>query len=504
MNTVDAGGRSDHTLDWLSAMPLPHMLEHHRVLRGVLAGITVLALSIALMLYMMGARFRSDVLRAVSSAAPPILSAGELNLLALCVVLAVAGLVSMVAAALSARVVKSIGYWHQEPDISPASAAWIRGMMNGRDWSSVLPRALAASVLSLASKGAIALLPGNVARNVAAGMVGNQQGGCTGGVIAGVYGNPRASVAFADVPGAQVAGALPGQTFTPVQASVPAMADPQTPATAVPRPAVVVTPSPYDPADSKTFPGKTTPDPIRRATDGWLGFDGPEGSVTTIVILPAAHDPHLALYDSEMAALDVLERVAQHKGVTMFDTSQMRETYRNWGDGTQALTGFSDRMRLEFHGLHATHRVGRLALVCGLVLLPVSFVALAVLMPQGLIALLPAVTMVLAMTMLLGTNRYGFTYTGRYYATQVNGLADYLEDFGEFKDRDIPDLKLWNRYLVFAAAFGIANKALWRGRDTIPIVIDEQEFEDQFTFVGMALDAGVDHAINLWNWLFGD
>lgn len=498
MYIVDAGGRPDHALDWLSAMPLPHFLEHHRVLRGAFAGLIVLALSIVLMLYIMGARFRSDVLQAVSSAAPPSLSTGQLNLLALCVALAVAGLVSMVAAALSARVVKSIGYWRQEPDISPASAAWIRGMMNGRDWSSVLPRALAASVLSLASKGAIALLPGNVGRNAAAGAAGGKQtAGHSGEYIADAYGNPRASVAFADVPGAQVLDAMPGQTFTPVSPQ------PSTP-TAVPGPAVVVTPSPYAPADSDTSPGKTTPDPIHRVADGWLGFDGPEGSVTTIVILPAAHDPHLALYDSEMAALDVLERVAQHKGVTMFDTSQMRETYRNWGDGTQALTGFSDRMRLEFRGLHATHRVGRLALVCGLVLLPVSFVALAVLMAQGLIALLPAVTMVLAVTMLLGTNRYGLTYTGRYYATQVNGLADYLEDFGEFKDRDIPDLKLWNRYLVFAAAFGIANKALWRGRDTIPIVIDEQEFEDQFTFVGMALDAGVDHAINLWNWLFGD
>ena len=498
MYIVDAGGRPDHALDWLSAMPLPHFLEHHRVLRGAFAGIIVLALSVAAMVYIAGDRFRSDVLRAVSSAAPPSLTTGQLNLLALCVALAVAGLVSMVAAALSARVVKSIGYWRQEPDISPASAAWIRGMMNGRDWSSVLPRALAASVLSLASKGAIALLPGNVGRNATAGAAGRKQtAGHPGGYIADAYGNPRASVAFADVPGAQILDAMPGQTFTPVSSQ------PSTP-TGVPGPAVAVTPSPYAPADSDTSPGKTTPDPIHRVADGWLGFDGPEGSVTTIVILPAAHDPHLALYDSEMAALDVLERVAQHKGVTMFDTSQMRETYRNWGDGTQALTGFSDRMRLEFRGLHATHRVGRLALVCGLVLLPVSFVALAVLMAQGLIALLPAVTMVLAVTMLLGTNRYGLTYTGRYYATQVNGLADYLEDFGEFKDRDIPDLKLWNRYLVFAAAFGIANKALWRGRDTIPIVIDEQEFEDQFTFVGMALDAGVDHAINLWNWLFGD
>ena len=42
MYIVDAGGRPDHALDWLSAMPLPHFLEHHRVLRGAFAGIIVL------------------------------------------------------------------------------------------------------------------------------------------------------------------------------------------------------------------------------------------------------------------------------------------------------------------------------------------------------------------------------------------------------------------------------------------------------------------------------
>lgn len=99
MYIVDAGGRPDHALDWLSAMPLPHFLEHHRVLRGAFAGIIVLALGVAAMVYIAGDRFRSDVLRAVSSAAPPSLSTGQLNLLALCVALAVAGLVSMVAAA---------------------------------------------------------------------------------------------------------------------------------------------------------------------------------------------------------------------------------------------------------------------------------------------------------------------------------------------------------------------------------------------------------------------
>ena len=34
----------------------------------------------------------------------------------------------------------------------------------------------------------------------------------------------------------------------------------------------------------------------------------------------------------------------------------------------------------------------------------------------------------------------------------------FLNDFGSFKGQDIPDVKLWDKYLVYATAFGIANK----------------------------------------------
>ena len=34
----------------------------------------------------------------------------------------------------------------------------------------------------------------------------------------------------------------------------------------------------------------------------------------------------------------------------------------------------------------------------------------------------------------------------------------FLNDFGSFKGKDIPEVKLWDKYLVYATAFGIANK----------------------------------------------
>ncbi len=39
-----------------------------------------------------------------------------------------------------------------------------------------------------------------------------------------------------------------------------------------------------------------------------------------------------------------------------------------------------------------------------------------------------------------------------------NGLRKYLNDFGNFKEKVLPDIILWERYLVYAYLFGIASK----------------------------------------------
>lgn len=38
------------------------------------------------------------------------------------------------------------------------------------------------------------------------------------------------------------------------------------------------------------------------------------------------------------------------------------------------------------------------------------------------------------------------------------GLKNFLSDFGKFKERDLPHIELWEKYLVYAMSFGIANK----------------------------------------------
>jgi uncharacterized membrane protein len=38
------------------------------------------------------------------------------------------------------------------------------------------------------------------------------------------------------------------------------------------------------------------------------------------------------------------------------------------------------------------------------------------------------------------------------------GLNRFLKDFGKFKTRDLPQIELWEKYLVYAVVFGSAKK----------------------------------------------
>jgi uncharacterized membrane protein len=42
--------------------------------------------------------------------------------------------------------------------------------------------------------------------------------------------------------------------------------------------------------------------------------------------------------------------------------------------------------------------------------------------------------------------------------TRWNGLKNFLKDFGKFESRDLPQIHLWEKYLVYAVTFGCANK----------------------------------------------
>ncbi len=50
------------------------------------------------------------------------------------------------------------------------------------------------------------------------------------------------------------------------------------------------------------------------------------------------------------------------------------------------------------------------------------------------------------------------TKKGAEHFTKWKAFKKFLNDFGNFKEKDLPEVKLWERYLVYAVIFGIADK----------------------------------------------
>lgn len=57
---------------------------------------------------------------------------------------------------------------------------------------------------------------------------------------------------------------------------------------------------------------------------------------------------------------------------------------------------------------------------------------------------------------------------------QWMGLKRYMEDFSMIKDKTVPELVLWEKYLVFATAFGIADKVLKQLKVVYPQITDTE------------------------------
>ncbi len=78
---------------------------------------------------------------------------------------------------------------------------------------------------------------------------------------------------------------------------------------------------------------------------------------------------------------------------------------------------------------------------------------------------------------------YCFKISSRYNRLTEKGINEkekwvalkkYMEDFSLIKDKEVPELILWEKYLVYATAFGIANKVLKQLKIVYPQLLDAE------------------------------
>ncbi len=289
-----------------------------------------------------------------------------------------------------------IEYWREPPDMSPASAAKMADVM-GLSKGSVDSLQMTATMLSLASKKAIAIYPG------------------------------------------------PSSLYRGVDMS--------------------------------------NADNVRLA--GMIGSDEGKakslGKTMTIVLLPAGFDKdaerELNLSQSERAALSLMQKVSKRVGSPVFDLDGMKRHCEDWKNGYKALNLFTEACSSEFAMLGATRNGGTLAswmgglgtalaLVSGIIAVFGGNIALALIISAPIMMLSIVVCSYAASSVL--------TSSGQRYAGQVQGLYRYLQDFSNFSDRGVADMVLWDRYLVYAAAFGISDRVMAEFAKAYPQVTDPQ------------------------------
>lgn len=286
-----------------------------------------------------------------------------------------------------------IEYWRDEPEMSPASAAELLHMVDDKHSKTLSSRKMSASVLSLASRGAIAIYPG-----VAAMYQGIDMSQANNADIARLIAN--------------------------------------------------------DPARTRDV-----------------------GKTSTVVILPVVFDnvQSLRLCPSEQAALDLLVTASERIGSPVFDLDQMNENFSDWENGYKLQEKFTNTCDNEFAMLDATSICGGGAFAAGICAVMLAFLSMLYFGAIGNLALLAVISvpMMFASVFALSYLKLkGLTDNGQYLAGQVLGLKHYMEDFSEFKDRGVADMTLWGRYMVYATAFGISEKAMKQMLKAYPQLAD--------------------------------
>lgn len=90
------------------------------------------------------------------------------------------------------------------------------------------------------------------------------------------------------------------------------------------------------------------------------------------------------------------------------------------------------------------------------------------------------------------------TQEGYEEVNQWKALKKYMEDFSLLKEKQVPDLILWEKYLVYATTFGISKKVLDQLIKVYPQMTSEEYYSSgHYTYLYIASNSGFDTLNNL-------
>ena len=97
---------------------------------------------------------------------------------------------------------------------------------------------------------------------------------------------------------------------------------------------------------------------------------------------------------------------------------------------------------------------------------------------KKVLILISILLIIIAIVAILINNKLNrLTQKGIDERTKWKGLKKYMEDFSLLNEKEVPALNIWEHFLVYATAFGIADKVIKQ----LKVVYPEIENMDKFT-----------------------
>ena len=138
--------------------------------------------------------------------------------------------------------------------------------------------------------------------------------------------------------------------------------------------------------------------------------------------------------------------------------------------------------------------ISALPLVNKLSIIPAKyiFITIAIFLPLGIASMIKYKTLGKIQNKIAVLTEKGYIEN-----QQWKGLAKFLENFSTLDEATVPDLALWEKYLVFATAFGIAEKVIEQMKAKYPNVFVEEYWSDEvkntYPLLNYSLYSGIYH-----------
>ena len=211
------------------------------------------------------------------------------------------------------------------------------------------------------------------------------------------------------------------------------------------------------------------------------------------------------LTGDEKKVLEILRAASNNNELTMAELEKyiknypsklmnLNSTFEKVSKTQASEKGKFDTNRFNKQIVYAEKNVGYIFILIIIIIASIFTIGYAYKNVQGMLitctiislAFFIVVTIInLILNMKITTSFNGFTQKGINEQEQWKAFKKYMEDFSYLNEKEVPELVLWEKYLVYATAFGIADKVLKQLKVKYPELNDPDTIHSMILFNSM-------------------